>query len=86
MYHDILSTAHAFCGVQGVYRPHQLKNADITCSNLSELSVINMRRLFANMGSELMDIQKQASSRHDGNDNASRRTRRITNAMMEPMP
>lgn len=41
---------------QGAYRPHQLKNADITCSSLTELSVINLRRMFANMGHEHMDL------------------------------
>jgi hypothetical protein len=42
--------------LQGAYRPHQLKNADITCSSLTELSVINLRRMFANMGHEHMDL------------------------------
>lgn len=75
--------------VQGIYRPHQLKAADITCSSLQQLSVINMRRLFANMGSEFMDLQKQAASQHnsssDDDDNTNnRRRRRIANAMMEP--
>jgi hypothetical protein len=76
--------------LQGIYRPHQLKNADITCSSLQELSVINMRRLFANMGSEFMDLQKQAASQHNSSDddddstNNGRRRRRIANAMMEP--
>eukprot|EP00882_Tetradesmus_deserticola_P008928 GHRQ01009418.1.p1 GENE.GHRQ01009418.1~~GHRQ01009418.1.p1 ORF type:complete len:383 (+),score=146.30 GHRQ01009418.1:255-1403(+) len=73
--------------VQGIYRPHQLKNADITCSSLQDLSVINMRRLFANMGSEFMDLQKQAASqRNSNNDSANKggRRRRIANAMMEP--
>jgi hypothetical protein len=76
--------------LQGIYRPHQLKNADITCSSLQELSVINMRRLFANMGSEFMDLQKQAASQHNSSDddddstNKGRRRRRIANAMMEP--
>eukprot|EP00879_Flechtneria_rotunda_P014666 GHRR01015326.1.p2 GENE.GHRR01015326.1~~GHRR01015326.1.p2 ORF type:complete len:126 (+),score=43.20 GHRR01015326.1:616-993(+) len=65
--------------VQGMYRPRQLKAADITCSSLTELTVINMRRLFANMGSEWMDLQK-ASSHED--DNSSNRRRRITNAML----
>lgn len=74
------------CGVllavQGMYRPHQLKNADITCSSLQELSVINLRRLFANAGSEFMDLQKQAARRQDDDENGSRRRRRITNAML----
>jgi len=71
---------------QGLTSRHQLKSADITCSSLCELSVINMRRLFANMGSEWMDLQKQMASRHEGCDeggnNANRRKRRITNAML----
>jgi hypothetical protein len=49
-----------------------------------------MRRLFANMGSEFMDLQKQAASQHNSSDddddstNNGRRRRRIANAMMEP--
>ncbi|KAF8066387.1 PYRP2 [Scenedesmus sp. PABB004] len=61
-----------------------LKAADITCGSLSELTVINMRRLFANMGSELMDLQRAASARHDDSgDDARRRRRRITNATID---
>lgn len=67
--------------MQGAYHPHQLKAADITCSSLGELSVINLRRLFANMGNELMDLQKQAAGdRTDGGRPRGRRN--ITNAML----
>lgn len=69
--------------LQGAYRPHQLKAADITCSSLTELSVINLRRMFANMGHELMDLQKQhAQKNDDDNDDNKRRRRRIANAML----
>jgi len=66
--------------LQGAYRPHQLKAADITCSSLTELSVINLRRMFANMGSEFMDLQKQHAK--NGDDDGSRRRRRIANATL----
>lgn len=67
--------------VQGAYRPHQLKNADITVGSLNELSVINLRRLFANMGQEFMDLQKSVHNSND-DDDATRRRRRITNATL----
>ena len=45
--------------VQGPVHPgYQLKQADLTCSSLSELSVYNIRRLFANRGADFMDKKK----------------------------
>lgn len=68
---------------QGAYRPYQLKQADITCGSLAELSVINLRRMFANMGSEHMDLLKQRAHKHnDDDDDGKRRRRRIANAML----
>jgi hypothetical protein len=67
---------------QGAYRPHQLKAADITCGSLTELSVINLRRMFANMGQEFMDLQKQQARKDDDDDNNGHRRRRIANAML----
>jgi hypothetical protein len=43
--------------------------------------VINLRRMFANMGHELMDLQKQHTQKGDDDDNKGRR-RRIANAML----
>jgi hypothetical protein len=70
------------CCPQGAYRPHQLKAADITCGSLTELSVINLRRMFANMGQEFMDLQKQQARKNDDDDNNGQRRRRIANAML----
>jgi hypothetical protein len=39
----------------------KLRAADVTVSNLSQLTVYNVRRLFANLGCELGDLQKQQS-------------------------
>ena len=78
-FHNVLCCAV----LQGAYRPHQLKAADITCSSLTELSVINLRRMFANMGQEFMDLQKQhAQKNDDDDDDGSRRRRRIVNATL----
>ncbi|GAB4824176.1 hypothetical protein N2152v2_011222 [Parachlorella kessleri] len=46
--------------IQGPLPGYQLKNADLTCSSLGELTVYNLRRLFANRGAEFMDLRKQA--------------------------
>jgi HAD superfamily hydrolase (TIGR01509 family) len=43
----------------GAYRAYDLEQADLAVANFSELSVINLRRLFANKGSTFMDLQKQ---------------------------
>ena len=38
---------------------YNLVQADLAVAGLNELSVINLRRLFANNGSTFMDLQKQ---------------------------
>ncbi|KAE9587745.1 putative HAD-like domain-containing protein [Lupinus albus] len=43
----------------GAYPAYDLEQADLAVANFSELSVINLRRLFANKGSTFMDLQKQ---------------------------
>ncbi|KAG5090354.1 hypothetical protein JHK82_049132 [Glycine max] len=43
----------------GAHPAYDLGQADLTVANFSELSVINLRRLFANKGSSFMDLQKQ---------------------------
>ena len=45
--------------MQGTYPAWKLRQADVTCSSLTELTVYNLRRLFANSGNEFMDYQKQ---------------------------
>jgi len=44
--------------VQGTHPAYKLGQADLTCSSLSELSVYNIRRLFATRGSDFMDKKK----------------------------
>lgn len=43
--------------VMGKHPAFKLKNADLTCASMGELSVYNIRRLFANRGSESMDLR-----------------------------
>ncbi|CAL5202978.1 unnamed protein product [Lathyrus oleraceus] len=43
----------------GGYPAYDLGQADLAVANFSDLSVINLRRLFANKGSTFMDRQKQ---------------------------
>ncbi|OMO73794.1 HAD-superfamily hydrolase, subfamily IA, variant 3 [Corchorus olitorius] len=43
----------------GAHPAYDLGQADLAVANLNELSVINLRRLFANKGSTFMDRQKQ---------------------------
>lgn len=45
--------------VVGSYPSYDLKEADVTCSNLTELSIYNVRRLFSMDGSNFMDLQKE---------------------------
>lgn len=45
--------------VLGDYKGYQLKQADLTCAKMDELSVYNLRRLFANSGGEFMDTMKE---------------------------
>lgn len=42
--------------VQGAHRAYQLQNADLTVASLAELTVYNLRRLFANNGLHHMDL------------------------------
>ncbi|CAL0320352.1 unnamed protein product [Lupinus luteus] len=43
----------------GAHPAYDLGQADLAVANYNELSVINLRRLFANKGSTFMDLQKQ---------------------------
>ncbi|XP_010552917.1 PREDICTED: uncharacterized protein LOC104823175 isoform X2 [Tarenaya hassleriana] len=43
----------------GTHPAYDLVQADLAVGNFNELSVINLRRLFANKGSTFMDMQKQ---------------------------
>ncbi|EFJ12148.1 hypothetical protein SELMODRAFT_158239 [Selaginella moellendorffii] len=43
----------------GPHPAYELTQADLAVSSFNELSIINLRRLFANKGSEFMDLQKQ---------------------------
>ncbi|XP_010253158.1 PREDICTED: uncharacterized protein LOC104594535 [Nelumbo nucifera] len=43
----------------GAHPAYELVQADIAVASFSELSVINLRRLFAHKGSAFMDLQKQ---------------------------
>ncbi|GMH32602.1 hypothetical protein BSKO_00436 [Bryopsis sp. KO-2023] len=52
--------------VHGDFKGYQLKQADLTCSTLNELSVYNLRRLFANRGWEFMDTIKEKDSSGGG--------------------
>jgi len=45
----------------GVHPSFRLQTADLTCASMAELRVYNIRRLFANVGSERMDLLKQNS-------------------------
>jgi HAD superfamily hydrolase (TIGR01509 family) len=48
--------------IQGFHPGYALKQADLTCSSLGDLSVYNVRRLFANRGSEFMDLRKDPTA------------------------
>ncbi|XP_024018324.1 5-amino-6-(5-phospho-D-ribitylamino)uracil phosphatase, chloroplastic isoform X3 [Morus notabilis] len=43
----------------GAHPAYDLEQADLAVASFNELSVINLRRLFANKGSTFMDLQKQ---------------------------
>ena len=45
--------------VLGSHPAWKLHAADLTCSSLEELTVYNLRRLFAYSGSEFMDVCQQ---------------------------
>jgi hypothetical protein len=44
---DCCATAVQAVAVQGAHKHYQLQQADLTCSSLDELTVYNIRRLFA---------------------------------------
>jgi beta-phosphoglucomutase-like phosphatase (HAD superfamily) len=44
--------------VIGPHTAPQLRSADLTISSMTELSVMNIRRLFANSGTQFMDLKK----------------------------
>ncbi|GBF94240.1 hypothetical protein Rsub_06510 [Raphidocelis subcapitata] len=71
-------------GVQGPYRAYQLTNADLTCSSLGELTVYNIRRLFANRGTEMMDAEKAADWQQWDSERRRRSQRRIGIATSPP--
>lgn len=45
--------------VIGAHPAYELVQADLAVASFNELSVINLRRLFANKGASFMDLQKQ---------------------------
>jgi beta-phosphoglucomutase-like phosphatase (HAD superfamily) len=45
--------------VIGTHTAPQLRSADLTITTMTELSVMNIRRLFANSGTQFMDLKKQ---------------------------
>ena len=60
--------------VIGTHTAPQLRSADLTLASLNELSVVNIRRLFANRGAEFMDLRKQRV----GNSSPKRKLRHAT--------
>ena len=66
--------------VQGAHKGYQLQAADLTCSAMSELSVYNVRRLFANRGYEAMDLRHQFV----GKKPTEGRWPKIANAVIDP--
>lgn len=63
--------------VRTLYRGYHLKAADLTCGSMADLSVYNMRRLFAMRGAEFMDFRKQpGGGKYSG--------RRLRNATLDP--
>ncbi|KAG0452456.1 hypothetical protein HPP92_025120 [Vanilla planifolia] len=47
----------------GAHPAYELGQADLTVASYNELSVINLRRLFAHKGSNFMDLQKQVEDK-----------------------
>lgn len=58
------------------YPAYKLRSADVTVASLDQLTVYNLRRLFANAGDEFMDLRKQRS------DDRPRNKRRVASAML----
>jgi hypothetical protein len=71
--------------VRSLHRTYQLKAADLTCTSMSDLSVYNMRRLFAMRGSEFMDVRKQGAGQQEHKQHGGRwkRFRTLRNATIE---
>lgn len=72
--HNATMKAVAVMGAHPVYRLH---NADLTIATMNELSVVNIRRLFANKGVEFMDLNQQFIGKPPPK-------RRIANGTAEP--
>ena len=51
--------------VQGCHPGYKLHTADGVVQSLAELTVYNLRRLFANVGNEMMDLRKAVASNDD---------------------
>ena len=66
--------------IQGAHPGYRLKQADLTCCNMMELSVYNLRRLFANRGNEFMDADKLFT----GEQPPDARWPRISSALVDP--
>lgn len=60
----------------GAHKAFDLKNADLTCANMRELTVYNIRRLFANRGNEHMDLRTKNIGKQPPK-------RRLTNATFD---
>lgn len=67
--------------VQGAFRTYQLQAADVTVSRLCDLTVYNIRRLFANVGDEFMDLRQQSATGPPPP-----RRRGVGGAVLEPEP
>lgn len=65
--------------MQGAHKGYELQAADLTCSAMSELSVYNVRRLFANKGYEAMDLRQHIV----GNTSNNGRKRRLGQAVID---
>jgi len=66
-------------GILGTHRNFELKTADVTVGSMSELSVYNIRRMFAHSGLEFMDL----SLEFVGDVDNPRGKRHITNGVAE---
>ncbi len=52
-----MAAAWQAVAVQGAHKGWELKQADLTVAGLDELTVYNLRRLFAHRGEEFMDLK-----------------------------